>query len=59
MEYRQAIDHLLMLVDHERIQPSLPRQKRIYDLGRMQALLGQLGDPHLTVPTIHIAGTKG
>ncbi|MFQ6028782.1 MAG: bifunctional folylpolyglutamate synthase/dihydrofolate synthase [Dehalococcoidia bacterium] len=59
MEYRQAIDYLLTLVDHERPQPTLPRQKRIYDLGRMEALLRHLGDPHLTVPTIHIAGTKG
>lgn len=59
MNYRQAIDYLLSLVDHERQTPALPRQKRIYDLGRMTALLEILGNPHLAVPTIHIAGTKG
>ena len=59
MNYRQAIDYLLSLVDHERQTPALPRQKRIYDLGRMTALLEILGQPHLAVPTIHIAGTKG
>lgn len=59
MNYRQAIDYLLSLVDHERQTPALPRQKRIYDLGRMTALLEMLGNPHLTVPAIHIAGTKG
>ena len=59
MNYRQAIDYLLSLVDHERQTPALPRQKRIYDLGRMTALLESLGNPHWAVPTIHIAGTKG
>ncbi len=59
MNYRQAIDYLLSLVDHERQTPALPRQKRIYDLGRMTALLEMLGNPHLAIPTIHIAGTKG
>lgn len=59
MDYRQAIDSLLTLVDHERALPVLPRQKRIYDLGRMEAFLEHLGDPHLAARTIHIAGTKG
>ena len=59
MDYNQAIDRLLSLVDHERAQPALPRQKRIYDLARIQVLLERLGNPHLSVPTIHVAGTKG
>lgn len=60
MDYPQAIDYLLALVDHERQSPPAgPRQKRIYDLGRMQALLERRGNPHLAVPAIHIAGTKG
>ena len=59
MNYRESRNLLLSLVDHERVQPSLPRQKRIYDLGRMEALLGRLGNPHLGIPTIHVAGTKG
>jgi dihydrofolate synthase / folylpolyglutamate synthase len=59
LNYQQAIDRLLTLVDHERAQPVLPRQKRIYDLGRIAALLEHLGNPHRSAPTIHVAGTKG
>ena len=59
MDYSQAIDHLLGMVDHERPRPSAPRQKRIYDLGRMEALLQRLGRPQLAADTIHVAGTKG
>jgi len=59
LNYRESTDRLLTLVDHERVQPSLPRQKRIYDLGRMEALLGRMGNPHLGIPTVHVAGTKG
>jgi dihydrofolate synthase / folylpolyglutamate synthase len=59
LDYHQAIDALLTLVDHERALPLLPRQKRIYDLSRMKAFLGHLGDPHLAARTIHVAGTKG
>jgi dihydrofolate synthase/folylpolyglutamate synthase len=59
LNYQESINLLLSLVDHERIQPPMPRQKRIYDLGRMEALLGRLDGPHLGIPTIHVAGTKG
>lgn len=65
MDYPQAIDALLSLVDHERADPDksggpvAPRQQRIYDLGRMEALLTRLGHPHLATHTIHVAGTKG
>ena len=57
--YREALDYLLSLVDHERQTPSLPRQKRIYDLQRIAAFLARLGSPHLSARTVHIAGTKG
>ena len=59
MNYLESTNRLLSLVDHERVPATLPRQKRIYDLGRMEALLGRLGDPHLGIPTVHVAGTKG
>ncbi len=59
MDYQESINRLLGLVDHERAQPALPRQKRIYDLRRMEILLGRIGNPHLAVPAIHVAGTKG
>ena len=57
--YERAVNYLLALVDHERQTPILPRQRRIYDLRRMGAFLEMLGNPHLSSPTIHIAGTKG
>ncbi|HUY10828.1 MAG TPA: folylpolyglutamate synthase/dihydrofolate synthase family protein [Candidatus Dormibacteraeota bacterium] len=30
-----------------------------YGLGRMRALLAALGDPHLSYPVVHVAGTSG
>lgn len=59
MDYQESIARLLALVDHERTTVTGPRQKAIYDLTRMEALLDLLGNPHHQVPTIHIAGTKG
>ena len=59
MDYRESIAQLLTLVDHERNLVTGPRQKAIYDLTRMEALLGRLGSPENQVPAVHIAGTKG
>ena len=59
MDYRQSIDRLLTLVDHERNKTTGPRQKTIYDLSRMEILLERLGNPQFQVPAVHIAGTKG
>jgi len=33
--------------------------KILLGLGRVKAHLAQLGDPHLTVPALHVAGTNG
>ena len=59
MHYRDSIDRLMSLVDHERTDHPGPRQKVIYDLSRVQALLGLLGNPQNTARSIHVAGTKG
>ena len=60
LEYQESIDHLLSLIDFERqADHRAPRQKQIFDLRRMQILLDQLGNPHHSPATIHIAGTKG
>lgn len=59
VEYRESINRLLSLVDFERVRPPGPRQKTIFDLSRMNVLLERLGNPHLGVPTVHVAGTKG
>ncbi len=36
-----------------------PRQKTIFNLKRIEVLLAKLGNPHRSVPVIHVAGTKG
>ena len=59
MDYHHAVGRLLTLVDHERAAPPVPRQQLIYDLGRIEALLDRMGNPHLAARTAHIAGTKG
>jgi dihydrofolate synthase/folylpolyglutamate synthase len=59
VDYSQSISRLINLVDHERNTVTGPRQKAIYDLGRMEALLDRLGSPQHQVPAVHIAGTKG
>ena len=58
MDYRASLGLLLGLVDYERFRgPRGPRVK--FDLSRMEELLASLGDPHLAVPAVHVAGTKG
>ena len=59
LDYQESISRLLALVDHERNAATGPRQKAIYDLARMEALLERLGNPQNAIPAIHIAGTKG
>ena len=58
VDYRSALRRLFQLVDLERLS-STHRDRVRYDLSRMEALLSRLGDPHLGIPTVHIAGTKG
>ncbi len=55
--YQQALDYLYSQLNYER--RGMPRASRELRLSRMRRLLRQLGDPHLTVPIVHIAGTKG
>ncbi len=59
MHYQDAIANVLSLFDSERSRVDGPRQRIIYDLGRMEEFLDRLGNPHRRVPTVHIAGTKG
>lgn len=59
MQYNEAITNLLSLFDAERARADGPRQKVIYDLGRMAEFLDRIGNPHRRVPAVHIAGTKG
>ena len=59
LNYRKAVTNLLSLFDSERSRLDGPRQKAIYDLGRMEGFLERAGSPHRRVPAVHIAGTKG
>ena len=47
----------MRLADFERAQHSPAH--RTFRLDRIRALLERLGDPHLTVPTLHVTGTNG
>ncbi|MDP3062616.1 MAG: folylpolyglutamate synthase/dihydrofolate synthase family protein [Chloroflexota bacterium] len=58
MDYAAALDRLLGLTDYERLSTVGTHQAR-YDLSRISALMERLGNAHLTVPTVHVAGTKG
>lgn len=57
MTYPQAIAYLDSLIDFER--KPLPEQARSWNLDRTRALLAAVGNPHKSLTTIHIAGTKG
>jgi dihydrofolate synthase / folylpolyglutamate synthase len=56
-DYQDRLDYLYSRLDYERLgMPNVPGELR---LRRMRRLLRKLGDPHLDLPIIHVAGTKG
>ena len=55
MNYQAALDYLLSFADYERA----PRSAVIFDLRRMEMLLGRLGSPEAGAIPIQVAGTKG
>ena len=56
-DYQDRLDYLYGRLDYERLgMPRIPGELR---LRRMRRLLRKLGDPHLELPIIHVAGTKG
>src|SRR5262249_32822766 len=55
--YQESLDFLYGRLNYERFgKPQAATELR---LGRMRRLLRRLGDPHLEMPIIHVAGTKG
>jgi len=56
--YDEALDFLLATTDYEKMS-TYRYDLTTHDLSRMEALLGELDDPHRRFPTIHVAGTKG
>src|SRR4051812_8280363 len=56
-EYQDRLDYLYGRLNYEWV--GMPRTAAELRLGRMRRLLRRLGDPHLGLPVIHVAGTKG
>ncbi len=54
--YRGVLSWLFDRIDYERVRPNGLSPFR---LERMESLLELIGKPHLQIPAIHIAGTKG
>ena len=57
-DYASALDFLLGRINYERTS-AVPYRTGAFKLDRMRALLALLGDPHLGLAAVHIAGTKG
>ncbi|MFT5528274.1 MAG: dihydrofolate synthase/folylpolyglutamate synthase [Pirellulaceae bacterium] len=55
---QSAIEFLLGRINYERAS-KIPYRSSEFGLDRMRQLLAMLGDPHLRLPAIHVAGTKG
>ncbi len=55
--YRRAVNRLLSLADFER--KSRADQPPDWHLKRVMVLMEMLGSPHLAVPVVHVAGSKG
>jgi dihydrofolate synthase/folylpolyglutamate synthase len=56
-EYQERLDYLYRRLNYEKL--GMPRVSAELRLGRMRRLMQRLGDPHLDLPIVHIAGTKG
>ena len=56
--YKDALDYLYSFVDFSLQKTSTYSPDR-FKLERMQTLAEAMGNPHLSYPTIHVAGTKG
>jgi dihydrofolate synthase / folylpolyglutamate synthase len=56
--YKQAINYLFSKTDYEK-QEHLRYNITTFNLDRMKSLLSLVGDPHSSIPCVHIAGTKG
>lgn len=57
MSYAAAIDQLNAMVPELHTGAGQPRRK--FSLDEIRTLLGELGDPHLSFPSVLIAGTNG
>jgi dihydrofolate synthase / folylpolyglutamate synthase len=56
-DYQERLEYLYGRLNYELL--GMPRIPAELKLGRMRRLMRRLGDPHLGLSIIHIAGTKG
>jgi dihydrofolate synthase/folylpolyglutamate synthase len=56
-DYQDRLDYLYGRLNYEWV--GMPRSPTELRLGRMRRLLRRLGDPHLGLKIVHVAGTKG
>jgi dihydrofolate synthase / folylpolyglutamate synthase len=56
--YEQAVEYLFGRINYERLAASQYSAEDL-KLDRMRGLLGRLGNPQDSLPTVHVAGTKG
>jgi len=55
---KSALDFLYSRINYERLA-NVPYSLEAFKLDRMRQLLARIGDPHLGLKAVHIAGTKG
>jgi dihydrofolate synthase/folylpolyglutamate synthase len=58
MTYKEAVAYLESLIDYERT-PAGAAATRVWNLDRTLHMLRAVEDPHVRLPCLHIAGTKG
>ena len=56
--YHEALEYLYGLTNYE-IKSQFAYAPQFFDLGRVERLLKELGNPHRRFESVHIAGTKG
>ncbi|MDO8137465.1 MAG: Mur ligase family protein, partial [Candidatus Brocadiales bacterium] len=56
--YEEALSFLFQAVDYEKLT-KYKYQVPDFDLGRVERFLAEIGNPHLGLRVVHVAGTKG
>jgi dihydrofolate synthase/folylpolyglutamate synthase len=56
--YHESLEYLYGQINYERVV-DVPYDRQHFRLSRMQQLLDRLGNPHLSMRVVHVAGTKG
>ena len=59
VSYQAAEDYLNTFTDYERMERGVEYPEDLFDLRRIERLLERVGNPHVSLNGIHVAGTKG